>query len=94
METHTPVRFETNIDCCKRFMKGNSNLALKSINPQVGDTVRVYHDSEFELWMPVVSRRWYLTNGSTPVLICELGCPSYFKNLFDFIEMMKNRGFN
>ena len=71
------VRFTTNIDCCKGFMSNISGLPLEMIRPVVGEKVLVYHDSEFELWMPVAECRWKLTNGTSPDLICELSCPSH-----------------
>ncbi len=66
------VEFRTNIDCCRRFMGNISYLPLAHINPLVGDRVRVYYDSELEVWLKVVTRNWIMTNGSSPVLICDL----------------------
>jgi hypothetical protein len=68
----TPVRFTTNIDCCKRYMGNISGLPLDRINPAIGDRVRVYKDSALHVWLKVVGRRWTMTNGAQPVLECEL----------------------
>lgn len=91
----TTVRLTTNIDCCKIFMQRNSGLLLSRFNPQVGDTVRVYHDSEFVLYMQVGERRWELTNGSSPELVCVMVPDLYWnsKPLSEFIKMMNDRGF-
>lgn len=66
------VQFRTNIDCCKKFMGNISGLPLSTINPIVGDRVRVYHDTQIEVWLQVVGRNWRMTNGTNPVLECEL----------------------
>ncbi len=61
--------FRTNVDCCKKFM---SNISGLSIQVNVGDRVRVYHDSAFDHYMKVCEREWTFTNGSDPVLTCYL----------------------
>lgn len=63
------TEFRTNIDCCKKFMNYISGL---SIQPMLGDRVRVYSDTVLEVWLKVVERRWTMTNGADPVLTCEL----------------------
>lgn len=72
MNPDTPVRFTTNIDCCKVFMNTISGLPISKINPIIGDRVRVYKDSGLEIYLKVVGRVWKMTNGSNPVLECEL----------------------
>lgn len=66
------VKFHTNIDCCKRYMGCISGLSVAAINPLVGDTVLVYHDSAIDVYLKVVDRRWTMTNAATPILHCEL----------------------
>jgi len=68
-------------------------LPLNRINPMVGDSVRVYHDTKFEIWMKVQSRKWQLTNGSSPKLIVELGLPDCYETLLDFEEDMRKNFF-
>jgi len=71
----TPVIFHTKVNHCARFMRQNSGLPIESINPLVGDLVRIYHDSAIAIHMKVLIRSWELTNGSMPVLLCELVDP-------------------
>lgn len=66
------VNFTTDIDCCKKFMANISGLSVTTINPLVGDRVLVYRDTGLDVYLVVVGRRWTLTNGSKPVLHCEL----------------------
>lgn len=66
---------------------------MTSINPLVGDLVRVYHDSEFSLYLKVVGRKWEMTNGSSPVLMAELGVPDYFENISHLEKTLTARGF-
>lgn len=89
----TVVNFRTQIDCCRKYMGQNSGLQLSSINPLVGDSVRVYHDSKFEIWMKVIERSWVLINGSSPVLECYLGLQNGW-TIPDFEQVLKNRGFS
>ena len=42
------VDFETNVDCCKRWMSGISGGSLSEINPMVGDVIRVYDSRKLE----------------------------------------------
>ena len=86
------VNFRTNVDCCKRFMANISGLPLDAINPLIGDKVRVYHDSEFEIWMTVAERSWFLTNGTSPVLECYLSLGPH-TTIPDFEKMLRQRGF-
>jgi hypothetical protein len=69
-------------------MSQNSGLSLSAINPQIGDNVRVYHDSSFEIELKVVERRWHLTNGASPELHCWLSVPSGW-NIIDFEKMLR-----
>lgn len=89
----TPVNFRTNIDCCKIFMQQNSGLPLSKINPSIGDLIRVYHSSDFEIEMKVIDRRWKLTNGSNPELNIYLAFPNGFDKITEFEKILKNRGF-
>lgn len=86
------VQFITNVDMCKRFMGQISGLPLDRINPAVGDLVRVYHDTEFTLYMPVIERRWIMDNGTNPRLWCYLGCPLGL-TIPGIEEVLRNRGF-
>lgn len=87
------VQFTTNLDACKRMMGNVSGLPLSSINPQVNDLVRVYHDAEFDLYLKVVSRKWEMTNGGNPVLVCELHLPDYFETISALEGCLLSRGF-
>ncbi|MFY4731230.1 hypothetical protein [Nitrospira sp. BLG_2] len=73
----------------KKFM---GNISGLPIEPQVGDLVRVYHDSHFEVDLKVVQRRWTFTNGSDPQLTCELHLPPYWESLAHFIKVMGENG--
>lgn len=88
----TTVKFLTNIDCCKRFMNQNSGLPLERINPLIGDYIRVYHDTGFEVSMKVVERKWVLTNGTSPELHVWLASPNGF-SIPEFEKVLKDRGF-
>ena len=77
-------RFRTNIDCMKKFM---ANISGLPIEPQVGDLVQVYKDSEIEVELKVVERHLTFAN-SNPQLTCELHLPSYWENLAHFIKVM------
>ena len=89
----TPVLFVTSIDCCQKFMSQNSGMSIHRINPMIGDSVRVFHDSKFEIWMKVLSRKWQLTNGSTPQLIVSLGLPDGY-TVPQFEEEMRKNHFS
>lgn len=81
---YVPCRFMTNIDCMKKFMPNISGLP---INPAVGDLVRVYKDSELEVYLRVESRSWTFVNGAEPELTCDLHlAPGW--TLPQFIETM------
>lgn len=69
---NTTVTFHTNVDCCIKFMNNISGLPNDGINPLVGDLIRVYHDSDLEIYMKVVDRTWRMTDGANPQLTCEL----------------------
>jgi hypothetical protein len=84
------TRFHTNIDCAKRFMHNISGLAIA---PMVGDLIRVYNDSESEIYMIVTERRWEFTNGANPILICDLHIPSWFKDVSYFASALSAMGF-
>jgi hypothetical protein len=78
--------FSTNIDCMKRFM---GNISGLPIEPSVGDLVRVWKDSELEVYLQVVARTWTFTNGSDPHLTCELHLPKHnWESLAHFIKVM------
>ena len=83
--------FRTNIDCMKRFM---GNISGLPIEPSVGDLVRVYKDSELEVYLQVVERTWTFhnwttTGGSDPKLTCELHLPKHmWESLDHFIKVM------
>lgn len=82
-------------------MSSNSGLALSAFNPQIGDWIRVYHDSNFEIEMKVAERRWRLTNGrqwkltnrSNPELHCWLTSPNGM-DLINFEDVLKQHGFS
>lgn len=79
-------RFHTNIDCMKKFMNGISGLPIE---PNTGDLVRVYSDSQLEVYLQVVGRTWTFTNGATPQLTCELHLPkNQWESLEHFIKVM------
>lgn len=86
------VEFTTKIDVCKRFMYSISGQSLEKINPLVGDLVRVYHDTDFQLFMPVTERKWVITNGETTRLYCYLDLPRGY-SIPEFTRMMNGRGF-
>jgi hypothetical protein len=87
-KTMIPCTFKTNIDCMKRFM---SNISGLPISPNVGDLIRVYHDTQLEIDLEVVDRRWVFTNGSNPQLFCDLHLPkNRWESLAHFITVMKN----
>ena len=88
----TPVLFTTSIDCCRLFMNSNSGMPLHRINPMVGDLFRVNQDSKLQIWMKVLSRKWLLTNGSTPELIVSLGLPDGY-TIPEFEEEMRKNHF-
>jgi hypothetical protein len=88
----TVVRFTTSIDCCKKFMSGINGLPLSYINPMVGDMVRVYHSSDFEIEMKVFSRKWITINGSQPVLYVSLVLTDFW-NIPEFENMLRSQGF-
>ena len=80
--------FRTNIDCMKKFMTSISGMA---ISPEVNDLVRVYRDSNLEICLQVISRKWEFTNGATPVLICDLHLPKdHWTSLKHFTDVMKS----
>jgi len=87
----TPVKFHTNIDCCKPFMCNISGI--HDFNPLVGDYVRVYHNSNFEVEMKVAERHWKFIDGASPELHCWLNAPNAM-SIPDFIISLRNRGFN
>jgi hypothetical protein len=87
------VTLHTNIDCCKQFMRTSSGLSTERFNPQIGDWIRVYHHTGFEIEMQVIERRWKLTNGSSPELHCWLGKPNGLE-LSMFYDVLKQEGFS
>lgn len=83
----TPCRFRTNIDIMKRFMNHISGMPIE---PNVGDLVRVHHDSSLDIYLQVVSRQWTFINRASPELICELHLPeNQWESLEHFIKVMK-----
>ena len=84
------TQFRTNVDCAKRFMSSISGL---EISPLVGDLVRVYNDSDCEINMVVVGRTWKFTNGSDPILVCELHVPPPWKTVPEFEKILNSFGF-
>ena len=92
----TPVKFRTNIDCCKRFMGKLSDIPLRLVDPQFRDLILVYHDTEFRLELQVVSRHWELDTADRPILICELWLDDFWTKagLDKFIQMMNRKGFS
>lgn len=76
-------------------MNNNNGLPIEMINPLVGDTVRIYHDSKFELLMKVASRSWILVNGASPTLVIQLTLEDcwWHVGLKVFNEMLQKQGF-
>jgi hypothetical protein len=83
--------FRTNIDCAKRFM--NHISGLPGINPAVGDMVRVYGDTQCEIYMVVKERYWSFTNGASPVLTCYLSVPPPLETIAQFEKRLRGFGF-
>ena len=71
------IQFSTSVDCCQKFMNDtNRSYALQS-DPQVGDEIVVYSDTECEICMKVSSRKWdrSVKISESVDLICHLSPP-------------------
>ncbi len=82
--------FRTNINCVKHFMNNISGLNL---DPKINDNVEIYRDSDCKIVMTIISRTWTFTNGSQPVLVCQLDVPSNFQSISEFEKYVESLWF-
>lgn len=93
MARKTTIQFQTNIDCCRRFMDKIAGITFETCNPNVGDRVLVYWEKDFEIWMKVQERYWYFRDPNEPKLRVTLGLNDG-ATIPQFENMLRERGFS
>ena len=62
------------------------------MSPCIGDSILVYHDTEFKLYMKVTQRTWENINGTKFSLVCYLDLDLPWQSIPALEKVLKELG--